>query len=233
MRTFLKAFLLFLLFGAGLAMGGGYGHIRLEKTREALQSEIQDLEDRGAALKKKYAEQKALVGQFMRAKARLEGRARSLQKELEELQAEKQSARGTSSALRAKVREKEEEITLLNRKVTQLEQNIEEAFKKRKQLVAKHEETLAQKEEERSQLEHEKDDLQADLERSRRANDRCRDRNARLCIIAQELVERYKNKGVGDAIAQKEPFTQAGKIELEKLLQEYQFRIEDEKMKAR
>ena len=169
----------------------------------------------------------------MRAKARLEGRARTLQKELEELRTEKQSAQGTSSALRAKIQEKEEEITLLNRRVTQLEQNLDEALNKRKQLAAKHEEVLAQKEEERSELEREKQDLRADLERSQRANDRCRDRNARLCIIAEELVERYENKGVGDALAQKEPFTQAGKIELEKLLQEYKFRIEDEKMKAR
>jgi chromosome segregation ATPase len=233
MRTVLKVFLFLFLFGAGLAIGGGYGHVQLEKTRETLQAEIQEQEQRGTLLKKKYAEQKALVGQFMRAKARLEGRARTLQKELEEIQAQKDSAQGTSSALRATIQKKEEEIVFLNRRITQLEQNLDEELNKQKQLVTEHKKALAQMEEERSKVEVEKEDLQASLERSQRAHDRCRDRNARLCVIAIELVEKYKNKGVGDALAQKEPFTQAGKVELEKLVQEYKYRIEDEKMKAK
>jgi chromosome segregation ATPase len=233
MRTFLKAFLLLFLFGLGLTAGGGYGHLQLEKTRTALEGEIQDLEQRGDALKRKYSEQKALVGQFMRTKARLEGQNRTLQKELEEIKAEKQSAQGTSSALRAEIEKKERTIASLNENITKFEQNLEEAQRKRKLEAATHQEALKQKEQERAELEREKEEIQAALERSRRENDWCRDRNAQLCMIANELVERYKNKGVGDALAQKEPFTQVKQVEFEKLVQEYQDRIDELRLKSR
>lgn len=232
MRTALKAFLLILLVGIGVAAGGGSMYFQLEKTREALQSQIQELEERSTLLKKKYAEQKALVGQFMRAKARLEGRQRTLQKELEELRAEKQSAQGASSALRAKIEQKERIIDSLNQTITQLEQKFEEEQKKKKQLARTHEKALSKKEEQVAELQRKREDLEADLERSHRANDRCRDRNARLCILAKELLKKYKEKGVGDALAQKEPFTQVKKVELEKLVQEYKDRIEQEKLKT-
>jgi chromosome segregation ATPase len=230
MRSALKVIFLFLLVGIGAAAGGGYEYLQLEKTRESLQAEIHELEERSTLLKKKYAEQKALVGQFMRAKARLEGRQRTLQKELEEIRAEKQSAQGTSSALRAEIQKKERTIASLNQTITEIEQDLEKAQKKREQLVRTHQDALKEKELAISELKRKNGELEADIERSRRANARCRDRNARLCVIANELVEKYKNKGVGDALAQKEPFTQVKKVELEKLIQEYQDRIEKEKL---
>ncbi len=226
-----KAALVLLVLGVGLAAGGGYGHLRLEKTRMALQSEIRGLEDQNGLLKKKYAEQKALAGQFMRAKAQMEGRQRALQKELDEARAELESASGGEAALRAEVRKKEGEIAALNQRVTKIEQHLDEERKKQKHMAATHEAALKEAARERAALERTRDDLEADLGRSRREMERCREHNARLCTIARELVEKYEQKGVGDALAQKEPFTQVQRVEVEKLMQEYLDRIDDEMLK--
>ncbi len=223
--------LVLLVLGVGIAAGGGYGHVQLEKTRRALESEIQGLEDLNALLKKKYAEQKALNGQFMRAKAQMEGRQRALQKELDEARAELESASGGEAALRAEARKKEGEIATLNRRVTEIERHLEEERKKQKQMTATHEAALKEAARERAALERTRDDLEADLGRSRREMERCREHNSRLCTIARELVEKYENKGVADALAQKEPFTQVERVEVEKLVQEYLDRIDDEKLK--
>jgi chromosome segregation ATPase len=51
--------------------------------------------------------------------------------------------------------------------------------------------------------------------------------NKRLTEIAMELVGRYENKGLVASLKQAEPLTQLGKVELENLVQEYRFEIED------
>jgi hypothetical protein len=59
----------------------------------------------------------------------------------------------------------------------------------------------------------------------------CEESNASLCIIGEELVKAYKNKGITTAILEKEPLTQIKKVELEQLAQKYKENIEQLKIK--
>ncbi|MBQ0719279.1 MAG: hypothetical protein KBT88_12985 [Gammaproteobacteria bacterium] len=51
--------------------------------------------------------------------------------------------------------------------------------------------------------------------------------NRRLVAISNELVSRYKGKGVFAVLKNQEPLTQLSKVAMENLVQEYQFEIED------
>ena len=46
-------------------------------------------------------------------------------------------------------------------------------------------------------------------------------------------MKAYKNKGVKDAILEKEPLTQIKKVELEQLAQKYKEEIEQQKIKKK
>jgi hypothetical protein len=67
----------------------------------------------------------------------------------------------------------------------------------------------------------EKQALQADLKRTTRELGTCSSNNADLALIAEELVKRYKNKGFGAVLLEKEPLTQVRKVELEQLTNQY------------
>jgi hypothetical protein len=72
----------------------------------------------------------------------------------------------------------------------------------------------------------EKDALKAQLKKTTTKLSSCEANNANLCIIGDELVKAYNNKGIGAAILEKEPLTQIKKVELEQLTQKYKEEIE-------
>ncbi len=55
----------------------------------------------------------------------------------------------------------------------------------------------------------------------------CDQNNIKLVKISEELLDRYKNKGVWDAARGAEPLTGLGRVELEKIAQDYHGRIVD------
>jgi chaperonin cofactor prefoldin len=68
--------------------------------------------------------------------------------------------------------------------------------------------------------------LKSELKRTYQSLDKSEGNNARLCVIAGELLDRYENKSVIGSLMEKEPFTQIKRVELEKLTEEYRERIE-------
>jgi hypothetical protein len=59
----------------------------------------------------------------------------------------------------------------------------------------------------------------------------CTQSNVRLVQISDELLSRYKNKGVWDAMGDGEPLTGIHRVELEKIAQDYHARIVDSTVK--
>lgn len=52
-----------------------------------------------------------------------------------------------------------------------------------------------------------------------------RERNAELYRIASEILDRYSGVGVGEALARREPFVQAVRVDLENRVQDYEDRL--------
>ena len=58
----------------------------------------------------------------------------------------------------------------------------------------------------------------------------CYDNNKKLYDINKQLLTRYKNKGFGDVLEQQEPFTGIKQVEIENLVQDYRYKIDDLKV---
>lgn len=59
----------------------------------------------------------------------------------------------------------------------------------------------------------------------------CYDNNKKLYSINQDLLGRYQHKGIVDVLGQKEPFTGLKQVEVENLIQDYQYQIDSLKIK--
>lgn len=133
-------------------------------------------------------------------------KAEEAQKELEEKQSGLAKANGRINKLKATIDVWQEEYEVLKDKLrtTQLE------LAKMKQYSAF--------QQERSGIQQSNFEL-------------CETHNASLVKISKELLDAYQNKGVTDALKQDDPFFGLKQVEIENLVQEYQFRIEDLSLK--
>lgn len=86
-----------------------------------------------------------------------------------------------------------------------------------------------QKELERSAalINHQKTNIESRLQTQRANLGLCMENNRKLYDINKELVANYQNKGFWAVAKQKEPFTGKQQVEIEKLAQEFQYRLDD------
>jgi chromosome segregation ATPase len=68
------------------------------------------------------------------------------------------------------------------------------------------------------------------IELQRKLSDR-EAKNLALFKLANEILKRYERFGLGDALAAKEPFTGIARVKLENLVQDYQDKIADQRVK--
>jgi hypothetical protein len=233
-RNLSKIIIVVLLIASGMAIGLGYGHFRLRKERAVFAEKSEKMESRDELLKRKYMEQKALAGQLTSSKTMIEGQQRAFEEEVEKLRKEKAVVLREGQALAEKLKN---EVVLLEQKYKTLEEGelslkseIQKNEEKYRREIQADKLIIKDKEAETRKIASEKKDLQQELKRISQVLERCEANNARLCIIAGELVEKYRNKGVTKSILLSEPFTQLQKVEMEKLIQEYMERIEKEQV---
>ncbi|MEY4588277.1 MAG: hypothetical protein RL497_353, partial [Pseudomonadota bacterium] len=70
---------------------------------------------------------------------------------------------------------------------------------------------------------HQKTNIESRLQTQRSNLALCMDNNRKLYDINKELVSSYENKGFWAVVKHKEPFTGKKQVEVEKLVQEYQY----------
>jgi len=69
------------------------------------------------------------------------------------------------------------------------------------------------------------------LTESKQANVACEDKNGKLYTYGQEILDRYQHKGVWAALRQQEPVFGLRRVEIENVVQEYQLKMADQKLK--
>jgi predicted nucleic acid-binding Zn-ribbon protein len=62
--------------------------------------------------------------------------------------------------------------------------------------------------------------------------DACTEKNTRLYQLNVELLDKYRSKGVSDALLQAEPFTQIKRIELDNVAQEYKDKLDQQRVES-
>jgi chromosome segregation ATPase len=165
----------------------------------------------------------------------LEGQQRSVRSDLEKVEKEKEALSEQNKALSGEIKQLQPKLVSAESKSAELLDQLTKVKAERADWEGKFDKAVKDYEKQVAQLTAEKKKAENELQSSLRSVEqklgRCETNNARLCVIAQELIEKFKNKGVSTSILQIEPFTQIQKVEMENLLEEYMERIEREEMK--
>lgn len=219
-----------LLLGLGAIIYFGYAYHQVVKECDTLSLDLEREQQKFKLLQKKYAEQKAQIAVMQRATLTVEGKLRKTQQDLES--AKQENAKLTEDLAHAGEK--------FDKKIAGLEDRIEK-YKDQLQNLAdnrdEYKKKLAETVEivkERNKMIHaltvEKEDLTNNLQETSSTLNRCVKHNKRLCVLSEELINAYENKGTGTALLQGEPFTQLKKVEIEKLVQAYLDRVDDDNL---
>jgi chromosome segregation ATPase len=102
-----------------------------------------------------------------------------------------------------------------------LRDRIKDQHEKMQKLVDKYKELVGML----RTLESERSELHTTSSAQQRQLETCAKDNVKLYDAGMELLERYANKGVWDALIEKEPVTQLKRVEMENLVQDYRQRV--------
>lgn len=91
-------------------------------------------------------------------------------------------------------------------------QNAEEAAALKQQLKAQGEQSKL---------------LEAQLQQQTQNFSACYENNKKLYDINAQLLTRYENKGFADVLKQREPFTGVSRVEIENIVQDYRYQLDD------
>lgn len=205
----------------GLIVGVIYGQVRLGSQEKMYLTKLKEVNQRLTQSQRKVTEGKNLQTTLEEEKQQSLAEAEKLSKEKERLAADGKALKSKSDALEAKT-------DLLEKKTGSLEsankrqiERLEKVEAERDALDKKQRQTLKTLSEREGELK----DLHGKY-------NRCAENNARLYGIGEELIDKYKKKGVMGTLLEKEPFTQIKKVELEALVQEYRDKIDQQKLKT-
>lgn len=202
----------------GLLLGMGAGYLQIKKEQKVFQEKLKEANKRAAYFQQKMEEQKN------EAMVSLEQKEQQCRSDLDKLQAVLQNERKTLGTQLEKLQEQTHVLELKAKEK-------EDAFAKTKQELQVTERRNNDLEQELKKTTSEKNAFQTDLKKTARDLEQCSSNNAELCMIAGDLVKKYKNKGIGAAILEKEPLTQIRKVELEQFVRDYGEEIERLKVK--
>jgi chromosome segregation ATPase len=223
--------ILFLVLGLGGAATLGYLYIKLRKERDVLVGQTNDLNTRVRLLQKKYADEKARAEGLERTRLALEGKIRAAQEEIETLNKDKESLLAEKKRLGQELEDMEKGSADLRVEMEELLGRYEEFQVECSETKSTLTQRIKDLDRKKTELIGEKERLELELDRTKRGLKRCASNNAQLCIIANELVDAYEDKGVVGSLLQKEPFIQLKKVEIEKFSQEYREKIDGQQIK--
>ena len=188
--------------------------------------DLQKSERHGAKLQAALTQEKAQNTALMHTKQSLEGAIRGMQTKIDEVQAEKQALEEKLSGLDTETAKFEAKIEKLYERIKAIKASRDEVIERYKEKVA----IIRENEQKIAELSENLQRTDFELKRTHRSLSNCKENNERLCLITEELVEKYKNKGMLGSIMEAEPFTQLRKVEVEKLIQEYTAKIDKERV---
>ncbi|HUI66747.1 MAG TPA: hypothetical protein VL087_00875 [Nitrospirota bacterium] len=202
---------------AGLLIGLGVGQMQVNKEQKICQDKIKEKDKKIAFIQKKMSEEKAEATITLEQKCRDD--ANKLQDSLMNEQKKTGTLSGRVRTLTVQVQKLDMRIKAADETTAKTKQELQEALRNGKDLDRELKKTAS-----------EKQAFQADLKRTTRDLSTCSSNNAELAQIAEELVKKYKDKGLGAVLLEKEPLTQVRKVELEQLTSQYQEEIDQKKI---
>jgi chromosome segregation ATPase len=213
----------------GLLIGLGIGQLRLGSERKAGQAKVRELVRKVSFLQRQYGEQREL-------RISSEDLAQSSRAELDKMREENRIVSERVKRVADENRKNTEQLKSLDAEKRKLSGSYAELKSERDDMEKKYGRLLRSDSMHEKELKHaaaENQALTAEVKRLGQGLDRCSSNNASLVGIADELIGKYKGKGVLGAIMEKEPLTQIRKVELDRLAQEYRDKIDQQRYRKK
>ena len=202
----------------GLTIGLGAGYFQIYKEQKISQGKITEANKKVAFMQKKMTEEKS------ESVASMEQQYRS---DLEKIEKEKAALGGQVGKIKAQAQTLEAKISESDREAAKLKKELQEQGSKYAHAVQQNKDLEGSL----KKVTGEKQAFNTELQKKTKDLGQCVANNARLSILSEELLKKYRNKGLGTILLANEPLTQIKKVELEKLTQQYQEEIEKQKIK--
>ncbi len=193
----------------GLVLGLGIGHMQVRQEQKISQDKMKEVNRKIAYVQKKMTEEKNEATDSMEQQC---------QGDMDKLQNEKKGLAGQMGKLNDQIQKMDIKLRESAEASARTKKESDEAAVRAKKEL--HDMDLKSQEQEKKAA-GEKQALQAELKKTNQALGQCASNNAGLCNIADGLLKKYRNKGLGSILRENEPLTQLGKIELEHLNQQY------------
>lgn len=179
-----------------------------------------------AAVQEAVAKVQATVRQLESEKSALISENDKLKKDTKRLKAEVASLNKKLTGIDNNLASSQQTLDRFQNANSVLAERLRDHQEKTRELIDKFKETvknLQQVETERGQLQVTVADQKKDIEA-------CISKNQSLHRTALDILNEYENKGVWDALLQREPITQVKKVEIENTAQNFKHNLEDQKI---
>jgi len=206
----------------GLIIGLSVSHIQVKKEQKVFQDKIREANRKITFTQKRMTEEKN------EATVSIE---QQYQEEMDKLLNQKKALGGQLLKLKEQVQTLEMKVRESDEAYARGKKESEEAYARNKKEILEMERNNKDLEDKLKKITGEMQTIQAELKKTTRDLGHCASNNAELCIIAEELVKKYRNKGLGTVLMEREPLTQIKKAELEQFIRKYQEEIEQQKIK--
>src|SRR3990172_5163711 len=206
----------------GLIIGLSVSHIQVKKEQKVFQDKIREANRKITFTQKRMTEEKN------EATVSIE---QQYQEEMDKLLNQKKALGGQLLKLKEQVQTLEMKVRESDEAYARGKKESEEAYARNKKEILEMERNNKDLEDKLKKITGEMQTIQAELKKTTPDLGHCASNNAELCIIAEELVKKYRNKGLGTVLMEREPLTQIKKAELEQFIRKYQEEIEQQKIK--
>lgn len=219
----LKKFIVpFVAAAVALAIGLGVGSVNVKKEQKVFEEKLKETNKKLSYMKRKMSEEKSEATAFIERQSQAEVEA--LQGQMAALQGQVHRSRELAKTLGAKLKDAEEASA-------RGKKESEEALARARKIIQELETAGNELDGRLKKTSSEKQSLQAELAKTGQNFNKSLADNARLCVIAEDLVKKYSDKGLGTVLMEKEPLTKFKKVELEQFVKKYREEIDTLKLK--
>ena len=168
----------------------------------------------------------AMVSQLTTEKTQLQAENKDVKAKLEAANADLKKVRDQNADLERRLGQSESALAQSSATNTRSTEQNTQLRSRMDELVKQFRETI----ENLRKTELERNDLKTTLAAREAVLGTCVTNNDKLLATGNEILDRYEAKGCFSAAREKEPFTQVKRVQLQNLVDEYRWQLEDQKL---
>jgi chromosome segregation ATPase len=181
-------------------------------------------------LKQVAAEKQRLEGELARMREEMATKDAEHQREIEALKSDNESTRTSLSETQATLEEAQQSNLSLGKQLGGTQNQLGRTQTELQAVTQKQQDTEATLQQTIAECDAMKANLEAQLAEQTRLREETEAKNLKLYEYNVDLMNIYADKGVMDSLLQREPFTGIKQVEIENILEEYSYKLDQQKV---